>query len=112
MAQLGDSSASNLSCSSSSSGIAEIGMSSAEKGSIVFTIIELLLIALLLLCNCLNLVSVLGFGVSAWDTTSTFASSITMMNAEDSFANYELQAKDFEAWQRAFVGGPTADAQG
>ena len=27
----------------------------------IFTIVELLLIALLLMCNCLNLVSVLGF---------------------------------------------------
>lgn len=36
-------------------------VSEGDKGSIIFTIIELLLIALLLLCNCLNLVSVLGF---------------------------------------------------
>ena len=36
-------------------------MSEGEKSSIIFTIVELLLIALLLLCNCLNLVSVLGF---------------------------------------------------
>ena len=45
----------------SASGSLDIGGGS-DKGSIVFTIVELLLIALLLLCNCLNLVSVLGFG--------------------------------------------------
>ena len=39
-------------------------VSEGDKSSIIFTIVELLLIALLLLCNCLNLVSVLGFGAN------------------------------------------------
>lgn len=36
-------------------------MSDAEKSGSVLNIVELLLIGLLLVCNCLNLVSVLGF---------------------------------------------------
>ena len=64
----------------------EVGGSGTDKGSIVFTIVELLLIALLLLCNCLNLVSVLGFGTPQAKSATT--STIT----------------DFEVWQRALVG--------
>ena len=40
-------------------------VSEGEKSSVIFTVVELLLIGLLLLCNCLNLVSVLGFSSSA-----------------------------------------------
>ena len=80
----------------SASGGLDIGGCGSDKGSIVFTIVELLLIALLLLCNCLNLVSVLGFGAPQ-------AKSAVATSGEEIDLDLSL-IDDFEAWQRALVG--------
>jgi len=71
--------------------------------------VELLLIALLLLCNCLNLVSVLGFGALAPPTTSASATPALPVP----FDAIDEQI-DFEKWQLALikVGAPTAAAAG
>lgn len=67
--------------------------SNTDKGSIIFTIVELLLIALLLLCNCLNLVSVLGFGTSS----SAKSESVVLLDST-------AVASSFEEWQRSLMG--------
>ena len=75
-------------------------VSEGDKSSIIFTIVELLLIALLLLCNCLNLVSVLGFGAHQVRSIGT---SIDYLTASTT------TALDFEDWQRAFLCGGSDD---
>ena len=70
-------------------------MSEGEKGSIIFTIIELLLIALLLLCNCLNLVSVLGFSAQT-------VKAAALSKDVDHDSN----------WQLAVLGNPNLDCNG
>lgn len=94
---LSSSSSSLTAMQQSASGSLDISGSGSDKGSIVFTIVELLLIALLLLCNCLNLVSVLGFGVPQ-------AKASAVMGREGSHDEKSM-IDDFEAWQSTIVSG-------
>ena len=86
----------------SASGGLEISGGGADKGSIVFTIVELLLIALLLLCNCLNLVSVLGFGAPQ-------AKAAAATSGEETEIPSQVVLDDFETWQRELVGHSDED---